>query len=123
VAARLWCADRAVAVLEPLLDTEGCPCRVETAFLLGVVRLAQALPHGMRRRAAADAFAAAGGNPVYSPKAAVWLTEHFARAGKWDKITGIGTMINFEYGRSSCTTILSSVSNWRRCGATSYWTT
>jgi hypothetical protein len=37
-------------------------------------------------------------DPEYSPKAAVWLTEHFARAGKWDKITGIGTMINLEYG-------------------------
>lgn len=163
--------DGAAAVLEPLVDTEGCPCRVEAAFLLGVVRLAQALPDGMRRSAAADAFAvaAAGGNPVYSPaaayryatlhnngdpeqrraswqrvvdtrsrayspvahyaiaqiwrqegrddeaeksmiqawissdpeycpKAAVWLTERFARAGKWDQIAGIGIMINLEYG-------------------------
>ncbi|MGH3814728.1 MAG: hypothetical protein ACRDUV_20165 [Pseudonocardiaceae bacterium] len=161
----------AVAILEPLVDTADCPCRVEAAFLLGVVRLTQAVPNGVRRRAAADAFAvaAAGGNPVYSPaaayryatlldtgdheqlraswqrvvdtgsrayspvahyaiaqswrrdgrddeaeksmvqawlsadpeyspKAAVWLTERFARAGKWDKIAGIGTMINLEYG-------------------------
>ncbi|MGH4007558.1 MAG: hypothetical protein ACRDTH_05215 [Pseudonocardiaceae bacterium] len=161
----------AIAVLEPLIDTEDCPCRVEAAFLLGVVRLAQAVPDGIRRRAAADAFAiaAAGGNPVYSPaaayryatllsngdpeqrraswqrvvdtgsrvyspvahyaiaqswrregrddeaeksmvqawisadpeyspKAAVWLTERFARAGKWDQITGIGIIINLEYG-------------------------
>ena len=161
----------AVTVLEPLVDTEDCACRVEAAFLLGVVRLAQAIPDGMRRRAAADAFAVAaeGGNPVYSPaaayryatllsngdpeqrragwqrvvdtgnrayspvahyaiaqswrqegrddeaeksmvqawasgdpeygpKAAVWLTEHAARAGKWDRVTGIDTMINLEYG-------------------------
>lgn len=161
----------AVAVLEPLVDTEDCPCRVEAAYLLGVVRLAQAVPDSGRRRAAADAFAvaAAGGNPVYSPaaayryatllttedpeqrranwqrvvdtesrvyspvahyaiaqswrrdgrddeaeksmiqawvsgdseyspKAAVWLTERFARAGKWREITGIGIMLNLEYG-------------------------
>ncbi len=161
----------AVAVLEPLVGSEDCPCRVEAAFLLGVVRLAQAIPDGIRRRAAAAAFAvaAAGGNPVYSPaaayrhatlldpsgheplracwqrvvdtgsrvyspvahyaiaqswrregrddeaeksmvqawlsadpeygpKAAVWLTEHAARAGNWTKVAGIGTMINSEYG-------------------------
>ena len=161
----------AIAALEPLVNTEDCACRVEAAFLLGVACLAQARPEGIRRRAAADAFAvaAAGENPVYSPaaayryatllnngdpeqrragwqrvvdaksrtyspvahyaiaqswrregrgdeaeksmiqawisadpeyspKAAVWLTEHFARAGKWDQITGIGTMINLEYG-------------------------
>lgn len=163
--------DGAVAVLEPLVDAEDCPCRVEAAFLLGVVRLAEPLPNGARRRAAAAAFAiaAAGGNPVYSPaaayryailldtgdyeqlraswqrvvdtksrayspvahyaiaqswrregrddeaeksmvqvwasadpeygpKAAVWLTEHAARAGKWDQVKGIGIMINLEYG-------------------------
>ncbi len=163
--------DGAVAVLEPLVDTADCPCRVEAAYLLGVVRLAQAVPDGVRRRAAADAFAvaAAGGNPVYSPaaayryatlldtgdheqlracwqrvvdtgsrvyspvahyaiaqswrrdgrddeaeksmirawvsadpeyspKAAVWLTERFARAGEWNKIAGIGIMVNLEYG-------------------------
>jgi hypothetical protein len=40
----------AAAILEPLVDTKGCPCRVEAAFLLGGVRLGQALPHGMCRR-------------------------------------------------------------------------
>lgn len=163
--------DGAIAVLEPLADAEDCPCRVEAAFLLGVVRLAEPLPNGVRRRAAAAAFAiaAAGENPVYSPaaayryailldtgdyeqlraswqrvvdtgsrayspvahyaiaqswrregrddeaeksmvqvwasadpeygpKAAVWLTEHAARAGKWDQVKGIGIMINLEYG-------------------------
>lgn len=163
--------DGAAAVLEPLVDTEDCPCRVEAAFLLGVARLTQAISISVRRRAAADAFAvaAAGGNPVYSPaaayryatlldpgdheqlraswqrvvdtgsrvyspvahyaiaqswrregrddeaeksmvqawlssdpeyspKAAVWLTEHAARAGTWDRVTGIGTIVNTEYG-------------------------
>ncbi|MGH3721883.1 MAG: hypothetical protein ACRDRI_24180 [Pseudonocardiaceae bacterium] len=163
--------DGAAAVLEPLLDSQDSPCRVEAAFLLGVVRLAQSVSVVVRRRAAADAFAIAaeGGNPVYSPaaayryatlldtsdqeqlracwqrvvdtgsrvyspvahyviaqtwrragrddeaeksmirawgsmdpeygpKAAVWLTEHAARAGKWDLVTRIGSMANFDYG-------------------------
>lgn len=165
--------DEAIAVLEPLVEAEDCPCRVEAAFLLGVARLAQFRPEGIRRRGAAAAFtvAAAGGNPVYSPaaayryatlldsgdheqvracwqrvvdtgsrayspvahyaiaqswrreghdddaeesmvqawlsrdfeygpKAAVWLTAHAARAGKWNRVQGIGTTINFEYGPS-----------------------
>jgi hypothetical protein len=163
--------DGAIAVLEPLVDVEDCPCRVEAAFLVGVARLSQALPDGIRRRAAAKAFdvAAAGGNPVYSPaaayrhatlldigdheplraswqrvvdsgsrtyspvahyaiaqswlrdgrhdeaeesmvqallgadpeyspKAAVWLAEHAARAGKSDQVTRINNIINIEYG-------------------------
>ncbi|MGH3824299.1 MAG: hypothetical protein ACRDRA_15935 [Pseudonocardiaceae bacterium] len=163
--------DGAVAVLEPLVDTENSPCRVEAAFLLGVVRLTQAISMSARRRDAAEAFAvaAAGANPVYSPaaayryatlldtgdqehfracwqrvvdtgsrvyspvahyaigqswrrdgrddeaekamfeayasgdteyapKAAVWLTAHAARNGKWDGVKAIDVMTNIEYG-------------------------
>ncbi len=64
--------DTAVAVLEPLLTQPGCRCLGEAAFLLGVARLAQFQPDGIRRRAAAEAFAiaAAQDHSVYAPAAA-----------------------------------------------------
>lgn len=65
-------SDTAVAVLEPLLTQPGCRCLGEAAFLLGVARLAQCQPDGIRRRAAAEAFAiaAAQDHSVYAPAAA-----------------------------------------------------
>jgi hypothetical protein len=64
--------DAAVTVLEPLVAQPDCRCRGEAAFLLGVARLTQFQPDGIRRRAAAEAFAIAARqeHSVYAPAAA-----------------------------------------------------
>lgn len=161
--------DAAVAVLEPLLTQQDCRCLGEAAFLLGVARLAQFQPDGIRQRAAAEAFAIAAkqehsvyapaatyryailfdsadgeavratwqrvadtspraygpvahfvighslhqdgldaqqpmrnaflsGDPEYAPKAAIWLIEQSARAGRWQQAERTAAVINPEWG-------------------------
>jgi hypothetical protein len=72
--------DAAIAVLEPLLTQEGCRCRGEAAFLLGLARLAQDRPDGVRHRAAAEAFAIAADqeHSVYASAAAYRYATLFA---------------------------------------------
>jgi hypothetical protein len=86
--------DVAVELLEPLLAEPGCRCLAEAAFLLGVARLAQSQPEGLRRRAAAEAFAIAAEqeNAVYAPAAAyryatlLHSTDGAATRAAWQRV-------------------------------------